>query len=82
MNYEELLANIASKNYKESRTLETPYIALRAVVELHKPYSEADAPYKISIGWCKGCTIEYDEDAYASQRFPCPTIEAIEKELT
>lgn len=34
MNYEELLADIASKNYRESRTLETPYAALRAVVEL------------------------------------------------
>lgn len=45
MNYEELLANIASKNYRESRTLETPYAALQAVVELHKP--EGLAPT-----WC------------------------------
>ena len=38
MTYEELLANIASKNYRESRTLETPYIALNAVMELCKDW--------------------------------------------
>ena len=38
MNYEELLANIASKNYRESRTLETPYIALNAVMKLCKDW--------------------------------------------
>ena len=38
MNYEELLANIASKNYRESRTLETPYIALNSVMELCKDW--------------------------------------------
>ena len=36
MNYEELLANINSRNYKESRTLDTPYIALNSVMELCK----------------------------------------------
>jgi hypothetical protein len=38
MNYEELLADIASKNYRESRTLETPYAALRSVMELCKDW--------------------------------------------
>ncbi len=36
MTYEELLADIASKNYRESRTPETPYAALRSVMELCK----------------------------------------------
>jgi len=40
MTYEELLANIASKNYRESRTLETPYAALRAVVEILQGYDD------------------------------------------
>jgi hypothetical protein len=41
--------------------------ALRAVVELHKP----------SGGWfCDACTKPNDEVIY-----PCPTIQAIEKEL-
>lgn len=38
MNYEELLADIASKNYRESRTLDTPYAALRAVLELSQDW--------------------------------------------
>ena len=36
MTHDELLADIDSKNIRESRTPETPYAALRAVVELHK----------------------------------------------
>ncbi len=44
--------------------------ALRAVVELHKP----------SGVFCRGCGFneEYNEP---SQLLPCPTIQAIEKEL-
>jgi hypothetical protein len=38
MTYEELLADIASKNYRESRTPETPYAALRSVMELCKDW--------------------------------------------
>ena len=40
MTYEELLENIKSKNYRESRTLDTPYIALRAVVEILNDYND------------------------------------------
>jgi hypothetical protein len=65
MTYEELLADIASKNYRESRTPETPYAALRAVVELHKPFKVND------IWLCECEPLEY----------PCPTIKAIEQEL-
>ena len=51
--------------------------ALRAVVELHKPiephiYLEEDEKYLI----CNVC-MEFDEDI----KYPCPTIQAIEKEL-
>ena len=41
--------------------------ALRAVVELHKPRD-----YKAG-NWCIGCNADYE--------YPCPTIQAIEKEL-
>jgi len=41
--------------------------ALRAVVELHKPEQ----------GWC-GCA---SGDPYLDSNYPCPTIQAIEKEL-
>jgi hypothetical protein len=42
--------------------------ALRTVVELHKPKD-----YKAGI-WCIGCNADYE--------YPCPTIQAIEKELS
>jgi len=41
--------------------------ALRAVVLLHKPRD-----YKAG-NWCIGCNADYE--------YPCPTIQAIEKEL-
>lgn len=67
MTYEELLADIASKNYRESRTLETPYAALRAVAELHRPEGQEHEQYDK----CWNCQLVY----------PCPTISAIEQEL-
>lgn len=69
MTYDELLADIASKNYRESRTLETPYAALRAVVELHKPNEIS------SVEFCNECS----GDEYIFM--PCPTLKAIEQEL-
>ena len=68
MTHDELLEAVNSPTYRQSRTLEHPYIALRAVVELHKP---VETNY-IDIETCTGC-----EEA----EYPCPTIQAIEKEL-
>ena len=53
--------------------------ALRAVVELHKPMKE---PKK--SGWFEG--VEYKEGyvigcEFDNYHYPCPTIQAIEKEL-
>jgi len=45
--------------------------ALRAVVELHKPDS---------TGGCNACEQWTNEGAYQLP-YPCPTIQAIEKEL-
>jgi hypothetical protein len=44
--------------------------ALRAVVELHKP------ELMITNSYCIACTINLETVSY-----PCPTIQAIEKEL-
>lgn len=38
MTYEELLSDIESNHYRNSRTLETPYAALRSVMELCKDW--------------------------------------------
>ena len=45
--------------------------AIRAVVELHKPHDKYE-------GVCSGC---YEEESGFSD-YPCPTIQAIEKELS
>jgi len=55
--------------------------ALRSVVELHKPYESAGAGWLCD--WCYTCNFErtglyMDIDMYS---YPCPTIQAIEKEL-
>jgi hypothetical protein len=47
--------------------------ALRAVVELHKPYQHE----VVSYVFCMGCTIDLD----LAPPYPCETIQAIEKEL-
>lgn len=72
MTHDELLADI-NKYYSdiESGLRWEPdcYIkALRAVVELHKPVTS-----NMVGSFCKGCGIAVD--------YPCPTIQAIEKEL-
>ena len=61
---------------EEINTVEHPWWmqdALRAVVELHKPNGFG----------CEANCIEVDTDGYAwkNTAYPCPTIQAIEKEL-
>ena len=70
MTYDELLEAVNSPTYRQSRTLEHPYIALRAVVELHKPRNTS-----MGIVCCELCS----ERIFKA--YPCPTIQAIEKEL-
>ena len=56
--------------------------ALLAVVELHKPYESAGAGWLCD--WCYTCNFErtglYMD--FAMYAYPCPTIQAIEKELS
>ena len=93
MNYEELLAKIDEhidygtcgvcdgKCYEEENI---PWLALRAVVELHKPVSviigdrNGTIHTKFSKWQCKGCYGEYNQPRGV---YPCPTIQAIEEEL-
>lgn len=65
MTHDELLDKIGHWNWVEPEPL---LKALRAVVELHKP---------TDLGWC-GCGTG---DPYLDSVYPCPTIQAIEKEL-
>jgi hypothetical protein len=75
MTHDELLEQIQKDINEKAFIMDEYYpvkmlFALRAVVELHKP----------SGIFCRGCGFneEYNEP---SQLLPCPTIQAIEKEL-
>ena len=68
MTHDELLELIAAnEEFYGDGTNRTPsWSALRAVVEMHKPVLHKKYKYI-----CEGCTLVY----------PCPTTQAIEKEL-
>jgi hypothetical protein len=53
-----------------------PWEALRAVVELHKPFMYEGRFGKFER--CSGCA---SEEEWLGEIYPCPTIQAIEKEL-
>ena len=73
MTYDELLAEITAEFYSDNTVGKkhiNQHFALRAVVELHKPKAKTKEGEDIC-----GC-------AYGAWTFyPCPTIQAIEKEL-
>ena len=47
--------------------------ALRAILELHKPIDISEKAYQTDLS-CNGCADGFEP-------YPCPTIQAIEKEL-
>ena len=70
MNHDELLAKLDELDHSCS-VVGVTVAALRAVVEFHKPDS---------TGGCNACEQWTNEGAY-QLFYPCPTIQAIEKEL-
>ena len=72
MTYDELLEAVNSPTYRQSRTLEHPYIALRAVLELHEPINSIRGIV------CRHC---FTDALHRTEFYPCPTMQAIEKEL-
>ena len=70
MTHDELLAICDNYSFKDSAE---PVKALRAVVELHKPRKISRQQDKIDLR-CRECTDGFEP-------YPCPTIQAIEKEL-
>lgn len=77
MTHEELLATINHEIIGNCQKCKTcmPWVALRAVVELHKPGRTAMMTGEVV---CDACDAG---DNYYSKFYPCPTIQAIEKEL-
>jgi hypothetical protein len=74
MTHDELLSLINKAGAEAFQSESKPWIALQAIVELHKPggyeYFEKDI--------CEHCTLDIDYYVF----YPCPTIEIIEKELS
>ena len=82
MTHDELLAKIADiENIETYKSYRQFVASIRAVVELHKPNK---------YGWCSHCaedecwgchTWGSDDNCGCMPKYPCPTIQAIEKEL-
>ena len=70
MTHEELLLEIDQLNHSCS-VVDIVAIALRAVVELHRPEQQEHGKYKFTEK-CWNCNLVY----------PCPTIQAIERGLS
>ena len=80
MTHDELLAICDNYSFKDSAE---PVKALRAVVELHKPeYWENIHDPSWNGNECSVCFTDGNlETPSARIDYPCPTIQAIEKEL-
>ena len=81
MTYEELLAKLNEQSrmiYANQTELIGWFNALRTVVELHKPIKVPHDYYESDLG-CSSpdCIDHYHEPI----KYPCQTIQAIEKEL-
>ena len=76
MTHDELLAKI--DNYTCCSGAHE--LALRAVVELHKPVQERSDISTYDYVGCDAC-VEWSHDGNMNLEYPCPTIKAIEKEL-
>ena len=78
MTHDELLSICDNYSFKDSAE---PVKALRAVVELHKPVMAFTGGYDGEENelWAEQC--QECSGSWASQMYPCPTIQAIEKEL-
>ena len=55
-------------------------LALLAVVELHRPVQGSSDIQAYDYVGCDAC-VEWSHDGNMNLRYPCPTIQAIEKEL-
>ena len=78
MNHDELRSKIQHYNWVEATDL---IKALDAVVKLHKPVMAFTGGYDGEENelWAEQC--QECSGSWASQMYPCPTIQAIEKEL-
>ena len=75
MKHEYLLEATKSPTYRNSRTLEHPYLVIRAILNLHRPelwIGDDEEGGTIQAYFCTSCP---------DTEYPCATIQAIEAEL-
>ena len=70
MTHDYLLEATKSPTYMNSRTLEHPYLVIRALLELHTARPDDYFGY-YNMDACSSCYVPY----------PCPTVAVIEAEL-
>ena len=75
MTHEELI-EVLEHTAQDGMADEPVLKALRAVVELHKPFM-----YDGRFGQFERCSGCASEEEWLGEIYPCPTIQAIEKEL-
>jgi hypothetical protein len=76
MTHDELLDKIEDIEYwQEQYAGKTFMKAIRAVVELHKPIKDEWIEYTT----CKACRVDMDD--HYSPEYPCPTIQAITRNI-
>ena len=83
MTHDELLKYLNERlSWENGTETGNAYSALLTIVELHIPYAPAFVDIDLSKGGgtCFHCSVDIKENSLAIP-YPCPTIEAIEKEL-
>jgi hypothetical protein len=80
MTHKELLARIKEGQWVDKDEMHLRSNALRAVVELHNPQSVSWATP--GLKYCDQCSTWDKPNASKLKKYPCPTIQAIEKELS
>jgi hypothetical protein len=74
MTHDELLKLILDSEIRSNEVGQGGWQALRAIVELHKPIQISNEQL------CNACE-EWTNEGQKQLFYPCPTIQAIEKEL-
>jgi hypothetical protein len=78
MEYAELLAKVNPNQTTDLLSYMKPYKALYAVLDLHRPIStKKGKTYEVN---CMVCIV-YRPGGWSNRKYPCPTIEMIEKEI-
>ncbi len=77
MTHDELLTKIDNFEPDDELDSVNSMNALRAVVELHKPSGQGLG----YAAYCHQCMFNHGSGEIKNHAYPCPTIQAIEKEL-